>query len=148
MSRAAIRRLQISSPKEDRRPADTARSAAASPNIYSRTLIGLLCALWLELERMISELGVLDTQYARSGAENEMEIFRLEVLVLIDACDSLRWQSLLNPRQRQELRATLQSLLRTLPIPRDLRDIEIIGHAQNQLFDSLLRHHWITQSVQ
>jgi hypothetical protein len=53
----------------------------------------------------------------------------------------LRWQTLLSPRQRLGLRETLHALLRALSGPRDWTDSEIIGDAQNQLFDSLLRHH-------
>jgi hypothetical protein len=141
MSGAAFRRFQLVAPEDDRSLAQTARSATASPSTYSGALIGLLCRLWLELEGIVGELSARDMPHASCGAENQMEIFRLEVLVLVDACDSLRWQSLMNSHQRLGLRATLHTLLRTLTGPRDLSDSEIIGHAQNQLFDSLLRHH-------
>jgi hypothetical protein len=141
---AAFQRFQIAALEEDRRQAHTTPAATASPNTFSHALIGLLCRLWLELERMIGELGAFDTQPASSGVENEMQLFRLEVLVLLDACDSLRWQSLLSPHQRLGLRATLHSLLRALSGPRDLSEPEIMAQAQNQLFDSLLRHHTAT----
>jgi hypothetical protein len=141
MSAAASRRFQIIPLEEDRPSAHATSTPTASPNAYSRALIGLLCRLWLDLERMIGAPGVFDTLPHSSGVEHEMEVFRLEVLVLLDACDSLRWQTLLSPRQRLGLRETLHALLRALSGPRDWTDSEIIGDAQNQLFDSLLRHH-------
>jgi hypothetical protein len=140
MSRAAFQCLQVIAPEDGRHPLAT-RPATASPGTYSSALTGLLCHLWLELERIIVGLNVFDTPPASSRAEHQMEVFRLEVLLLLDACNSLRWQSLLRPQQRLGLRATLHSLLRTLSGPRDVPDSEIIGEAQNQLFDSLLRHH-------
>jgi hypothetical protein len=140
MSGAAFQRWQVIAPEDGRRPVPATHSAPASPSTFSRALIGLLSRLWLELERIIGGSNVFDTRPASSSAENQMELFRLEVLVLLDACDSLRWQSLMSPQQCLELRATLRSLLRTLSGASDAPDSDVIGEAQNQLFDSLQHH--------
>jgi hypothetical protein len=95
--------------------------------------IHLYCRLWLTLDRLAHDL------HGTEGAiQMRVVTFRLELLVLLDACDGVRWRSLLRPEERQELRSTLGRVLEELKV--ETLDAEILGCAQNRLLDAVLDH--------
>ena len=105
--------------------------AAASIHLYSR--------LWRELEELSDHLGATTGQDDSRTGQHDMELvtFRLEVALLLDACDGTRWQSLLLPEQRLILRKTLTQLLDTLSVPSDALGLVNLYSAQNQLYDAV-----------
>jgi len=102
---------------------------------YASAAIHLYSRLWMELEHM----GVLFAGDCRPGSiERRLVTFRLELIVLLDACDSARWRALLLPRERLLLRASVQNLLDALALPFELLGPAAFTTAQDRLFDSVL----------
>jgi hypothetical protein len=118
MARSALRRAESLSAGE---PSST--FAAASIELYSR--------LWLELERLIESLET-------DQADRRVVLVRLELLVLLDACESPRWQGMLSAEQNAELRSTLLSVLHALAELSSLPVDDVIAEAQNCLLDAVL----------
>jgi hypothetical protein len=112
--------------------ASAAEYAAASIELYSR--------LWQELEQLANRLAQIDASHTPSTAD-PVVTFRLELVVLIDACNSLRWQSLLGADQCLDLQSTLESVRRVLAVPPDSLWPGAIAQAQNQLLDAVLRQY-------
>jgi hypothetical protein len=109
--------------------ASSAEYAAASIELYSR--------LWQELEQLICRLAETDGLPTPS-ATDAVVTFRLQLVVLADACVSTRWRSLLAADQRQDLRSTLERVRRTLAVPPHALGPWAIAQAQNQLLDAVL----------
>jgi hypothetical protein len=103
--------------------------AAASIRLYSR--------LWADLEVLSDQLAATTDQSA-DVIDLRLEMFRLELVVLLDNCDSARWRSMLSPEHRLVLRATLEDLLATLAVPPDALGRAVVFQAQNQVFDAVL----------
>jgi hypothetical protein len=105
---------------------------AAAVQLYSR--------LWLELEALFDQLQA--GADARTGVcPLPIEVIRLELIVLLDRCDSTRWRALVEAPLLAALHRDLEALLAALAAPPDaLGAVQIIG-AQNQLFDALLTLH-------
>jgi len=82
--------------------------------------------------------------YAQYGSQPatavQSEILRIEIHLLIDACDTIRWRLLLSPPQRQDLKATLQDVLLDLGECAGDLPVDPIASAQNCLLDAVLRH--------
>lgn len=104
--------------------------AAACIDLYSR--------LWLELEQLGERLTAGDRSGSAVELKTRLAILRLELIVLLDACASARWQSMLGRQQRVELRSMLERLLRTLATPFDAVDGSLLADAQNQILDAVL----------
>jgi len=103
--------------------------AAASIQLYSR--------LWADLEVLSDQLAAT-TDQSPDVIELRLEMFRLELVVLLDNCDSARWRSMLSPEHRLVLRATLEDLLATLAVPLDALGRAVVFQAQNRVFDAVL----------
>ncbi|HTC43930.1 MAG TPA: hypothetical protein VK696_02670 [Steroidobacteraceae bacterium] len=91
--------------------------AAASIQLYGR--------LWFELERLNVP-----------AAEIQLLTIRLEVVLLLDACDSKTWQVFLSPDERVTLETTLRTILDIIAVPRPARTV--IHRAQDCLFDAVV----------
>jgi hypothetical protein len=112
------------------------RHAAGTPVAASRFAVAsihLYCRLWLALDRLASEL-----HRTESAIDMGIVTFRLELLVLLDACDGVRWRSMLRPEERQQLRCTLARVLEDLAA--ETLDFQVLGCAQNRLLDAVLDH--------
>lgn len=77
---------------------------------------------------------------ARGDVELRLEMLRLELVVLLDRCDSARWQRLLTTPQRRALRMTLEAVLATLAVPCGELCLARLSEAQNRLFDAVCGH--------
>jgi hypothetical protein len=106
--------------------------AAASVLLYSR--------LWWELESIYLALTQWPNTHELHCAEDRIMVFRLEVLFVLEACDSPRWRSMLRPGECSALQTTLDTVLKTLDVPSCHMDGALIGSAQNLLFDAVLGH--------
>jgi hypothetical protein len=103
-----------------------------SASAYVVASIELYSRLWLALERLaVSD----DDDPAR--IETALVILRLELVVLLDACDSPSWRSMLDAEHRIQLQATLKSVLRTLSERLDDWRGDV-SDAQNRLLDAVL----------
>ncbi len=71
-------------------------------------------------------------------SENELEILRLELVLLLDACQSIQLRSQLSNVQRFSLQKTLGAVLGELNADSD-KDAQqdVVCRAQNRLFDAL-----------
>jgi hypothetical protein len=118
--------------------ADAADAAYAAASVAAAS-VWLYSRLWLDLETLSDRLA-----QTADGMPDEidlrLEMFRLELIVLLDHCDSARWRSLLSSGHRFVLRATLQHLLCMLAVAPDRLERGVVAQAQNQLFDAVLRH--------
>lgn len=101
-------------------------------DIYAVAAIELYSRLWLALERLAS---CGDDDGPR--IEIALVILRLELVVLLDACDSPLWRSMLRAEHRIQLRATLKSVLRILSARSDDRGTAL-SDAQDRLLDAVL----------
>lgn len=70
-----------------------------------------------------------------------MEILRLELVVLLDACRATRWRMLLNGAQRHSLEQHLRKVLECLNTGFDEAPLQAVGTAQNCLLDAVLEQH-------
>ena len=98
----------------------------ASGEAYSVACIKLFWRLWVELERV-------------STAE-DAEILRLELILLLDACQSERWRLKLDICQRLSLHSAIEEVLDALNSASEVVPQPAIGWAQNRLLDAALEH--------
>jgi hypothetical protein len=110
-----------------------AARAAATIHLYSR--------LWLELEAWCGSLNESSGAGAWDGVDVRLEMFRLELVLLLDACDSARWRSMLRPEHLAALRADLDAVLKSLDAAADSPGCDAILAAQNRLFDAVVDHY-------
>jgi len=108
-------------------------AAVASNQAYTIACIELFSRLWAELER-VSALANAPASASR------LEIVRLELLIALDACDSMRWRAHLSTSQRLSLRAVLTQVLTSLDASTDDVPRRAIAMAQNRLLESVLDH--------
>lgn len=106
------------------------RPARVPSEVYAAASIELYVRLWLELERLIES--------APRRCDVGLEMLRLELLLLLDACDCPHWQSILSTRQRLELRSTVEGVLRALGAASHPGGCGGIAEAQNRLLDAVL----------
>ena len=106
--------------------------AAASIQLYSR--------LWLALETLSETLMDPPEGGIPGVSDPRVVLFRLELLVLLDACGSARWHSLLGPEQRDGLRSTLEDLMAMLAVPAASFGVDVLYRCQNHLFEAVRRH--------
>jgi hypothetical protein len=107
-------------------------SATSVSSAYAAASITLFSRLWLVLE----ELAACE-ESDPERFETALQILRLELVVLLDACESSRWRSLLPTEHRLELETTLKTVLRILSERLDdCRDA--CACAQDYLIDAVL----------
>jgi hypothetical protein len=109
----------------------------ASTPAYAVACIELLSRLWAELERLPERMLVEPFRGAPAATLDACETLRLELVLLLEACDSPLWQQLLSAQQRRSLRCTLEDVLSALtggPAPGTLE------LAQQRLLREVLNH--------
>jgi hypothetical protein len=113
-------------------------ASAASKEAYAIACVELFTRLWVELD------GVFATDerhcLARVTLEPRVEVLRLELMLLLDACGSGRWRAQLDSSQRQSLQSTLNAILDALDVSSEERFAGPIEWAQNRLLDAILGH--------
>jgi hypothetical protein len=110
---------------------------------YASAAILVYTGLWRDLEEVYERLTPSTDDDDDADADDgpmmrRMTIVRLEISILLDACESLRWRSMLGAGERSALHATLKSVLDTLDVPSARLSRTVLGAAQNQLFESVM----------
>lgn len=105
----------------------------ASRLAYAAACIRLFSRIWEELES-------LATAEPLRLSSLSLEILRLDLILLIDACDSRRWQLELTAYQRMSMRTVLVEVLDRLDAAVDDASRQCISEAQNCLLDAVLEH--------
>jgi hypothetical protein len=121
--------------------ASAAACVAATIELYSR--------LWRELERAL-DLFARQAEFTvgADASDSPLVVLRLEILILLDACDSQAWQSMLGTERRLALRAILESLLASLaPLQAERDPCYVLARAQNQLLDAVLAQYSAARHV-
>jgi hypothetical protein len=119
--------------------ASAAACFAATIELYSR--------LWRELERSFDRFA-RRSEFTVEADESDspLVVIRLEILILLDACESHELQSMLGTERRLALRTMLESLLRTLAALQAERDpCYVLARAQNQLLDAVLAQYSVAR---
>ena len=120
-----------------------------SREAYAAAAIELYSRVWLTLEQLTARLRGDGEHQSRQAAGGEPEMLlvrlRLELVVLLDACDSPSWRSMLAHEERRQLRATLESVLGMLAVP--VAGGWHLMQAQNRLIDAVLSQYAATRSL-
>jgi hypothetical protein len=111
----------------------------AKKEAFARACVELFSHLWARLELIAAEDC---THRARpNGAFDQCaETFRLELIVLLDACHATRWRMLLDGTQRRALEQSLNEVLGCLNARFEEAPLQAIENAQNCLLDAVLEH--------
>jgi hypothetical protein len=108
----------------------------ASNDVFANACVELCSGLWAELEQLRVE-AEHELPLTQRAIADRSEILRLEIHLLITACDTARWRLLLDASQRLSLRSLLQDLLRAFDADQEQISMESIASAQNLLFDAV-----------
>jgi hypothetical protein len=125
-------------------PAHRSRQRKLSRTIYAAALIELCGRIWAELESLADLWEQSDIADAPSVLLMSAATLRLELLVMLDSCDSVLWRSLLEYGQRQNLRSMLIDVLETIAVTPDLLKRQVIERAQDRLLDEVFTQFHIT----
>ena len=112
----------------------------AEKNAFAGACINLFSQLWAQLEPMATG-DCAHGDSAGSAADRRLEIFRLELVVLLDACRAERWRMLLDRSQRRALERCLSEVFDCLNTRFEEAPQEAIAMAQNRLLDAVLEQH-------
>ena len=115
-------------------------ASMASMEVYSVACIELLQRLWMELERV--HVAERATRLHGGGFTSRLpaEMLRLELAVLLDACQSERWRRLLDISQRLSLMLTIREAFDALSLASEIVLQDVIAWVQNRLLDAILEH--------
>ena len=108
--------------------------------IYSVACIELFWRLWLELERILAVPEATQSSSRDLASWTRAEMLRLQLALLLDACQSERWRLLLNISQRLSLESTIEDVFDALNSSSEIVPQDAIAWAQNRLLDAILEH--------
>jgi hypothetical protein len=117
------------------------RTAVSFESCY----VALLASLWAEMEAILAQhyAEAASSAAARERVGLRLEALLLELVLLWDKCEFLRWRGLLAPEQTAAVRTVvddLHALLDVEPFDSTLPRAGVaIVRAQNRLFDELQR---------
>ena len=109
----------------------------AKKNAFASACIELFSHLWVRLESIATGEYVHGAP-ADGAFDPHAELFRLELIVLLDACGATRWRMLLNDAQRRVLERSLSEVLDCLNARFEEAPLQAIERAQNCLLDAVL----------
>lgn len=109
----------------------------AEKNVFVCACIELFTRLWVRLESLATDDHWHSTP-ADSAFDRRAELFRLELIVLLDACRTTRWRMLLDGAQRHALERCLSEILDCLNTRFEEAPLPAIERAQNRLLDAVL----------
>jgi hypothetical protein len=112
----------------------------AEQNAFARACIDLFTRLWAQLESTATE-SPAPWAPADTASERRVEILRLELVVLLDACRATRWRVLLDGEQRYALERCLSEVLDCLNSRFEEAPLQALARAQNCLLDAVLEQH-------
>ncbi len=108
-----------------------------SKQSYAIACIELFGRLWADLDALLRPDEQVPPVRPHPRTPEFTEILRLEIDLVIGACDTVRWRSLLNTSQRIILKSTLQDVLLAFSACAEGISTEAVVMAQNQLFDAV-----------
>jgi hypothetical protein len=112
----------------------------ASKEAFDAACIELFSRLWVELNSISAGADPMRTSLAGLSSGHQIEILRLELILVLDACRSARWRTLLDKSQRLCLECLLRDVLDALNSSSEEIPCAPIAWAQNRLFEALLEH--------
>jgi hypothetical protein len=110
----------------------------ADPDAYAIASIVLYSRIWAELERLHD---------AVEAPALLSQILRLEIHLLMQACESWRWRSLMSASQRRALRQTLTDVLHRLGGSEQGIGAAAANLAQDRLLDAVLDQYTTLQAL-
>ncbi len=109
-----------------------------SADPYTVACIELFTRIWTELEALVAPEEARHSVGDDALTDDKLEIVRLELVLLLDACRSNHLTSRLNIVQRPALRKTLSEVLDDLNTASDDGERQdFVLRAQNRLFDAV-----------
>jgi hypothetical protein len=112
----------------------------ASVEAFAFASIQLYTHLWAELELLVATCGLREPPQRVEGAAIDVEILRLELIVMIDSCDGARWRTSLHSSRLRSLRAKLEEVLDVLASATGDHQVASFEEAQDCLLDAILYH--------
>jgi hypothetical protein len=112
----------------------------ASKQAYAVACIELFSRIWAELDAVCASDASTSLESSLITSATRLEILRLDLVVSIDACDSMRWRSQLDTPQRLSLKVVLVEVLHALDAPVGDSPPRSVAQAQNRLLDAVLYH--------
>jgi len=109
-----------------------------SKEAYAVACIEVFSRLWAELDVVCRSDSSTPLATSLTTSATQLEILRLDLIVSIDACDSMRWRSQLDAPQRLSLRVVLVEVLHALDAPVDEIPRRSVAQAQDHLLDAVL----------
>jgi hypothetical protein len=111
----------------------------AKQTAFAGACIEVFSRLWAQLE----SVAIADCVHGPADAarERRVEMVRLELIVLLDACRARRWQMLLDSDQRRTLERYVGEVLDSLTTQFDEAPLQALARAQNCLLDAVLEQH-------
>jgi hypothetical protein len=103
----------------------------------AEALIELCGRIWLELEHLAQLNGGTRTP-ENSSLDLAAETLRLELLLIMDACESASWAFMLDANVRRGLLAMSRDVLATIAVGLNELTLGVIECAQDRVFDEAL----------
>ena len=131
------------------RPARSALPPALQAERCAEALIELCGRIWLELEHL-AHLNGRPRSCEASSLDLAAEMLRLELLLLMDACESASWVFMLGPDVRRRLFAMSGDVLAIIAVGSNELTLAVIERAQDRVFDEALLQngsHGVIESV-
>jgi hypothetical protein len=119
------------------RPARSASPQAMQAERCAEALIELCGRIWLELEHL-AHLNARSGSCDGSSLELAAQTLRLELLLIIDACESASWVYMLDPDVRRSLLAMSADVLAIIAVGSSELTLAVIECAQDRVFDEAL----------
>jgi hypothetical protein len=108
-----------------------------SIDAFAFASIQLCTHLWEELELLVVSCGVREPPSRIAGAAIAGEILRLELVVMIDACDGAHWRAGIHGSQLRSLKATLEEVLDALGTATGEHQVASFEQAQDCLLEAI-----------
>jgi len=118
------------------RPATGALPPALQAQRCAEAFIELCGRIWLELEHL-AHLNGLSRSCRDSSSDLAAETLRLELLLVIDACESAAWVLMLDPDVRRRLLAMSREVLAIIAVGSNELTLDVIECAQDRVFDEV-----------
>jgi hypothetical protein len=127
-------------------PARGALRPALQAERCSEALIELCGRIWLELEHL-AHLNSRSRTPEDSSLDLAAETLRLELLLIMDACESSSWVFMLDPDVRHRLFAMSRDVLAILAVGPNELTLGVIECAQDRVFDEALIQNSLNRSM-
>jgi hypothetical protein len=103
----------------------------------AEAVVELCGRIWLELEHL-AQLNSHASTPQESSLELAAETLRLELHLIMNACESSAWVFMLSPEVRGRLHSMSGDVLGTMAVTSDALTLGVIEGAQDRVFDEML----------